>query len=58
MKLPQQARECTKMKKEADVESGACGQESLRTTNCADVQVLVSRSEKEREHVLTPGLRC
>ena len=29
MKLTQQGRECTKMKKEAGVESGACGQNKL-----------------------------
>ena len=29
MKSIQQARECTKMKKEADAESGACGQEKI-----------------------------
>ena len=29
MKLSQQARGCTKMKKKADLENGACGQEKL-----------------------------
>ena len=29
MKLIQQCRECTKMKQEADDESGACGQDKL-----------------------------
>ena len=29
MKLTQQAAECTKMKKEVDVKSGACDQEKL-----------------------------
>ena len=29
MKLTQQAHECTMMKKEADVESGACGQQKI-----------------------------
>ena len=31
MKLTQQARECTNMKNEAGVESGACNQEKLET---------------------------
>ena len=29
MKLSQQARECTRMKKETNVENGACSQEKL-----------------------------
>ena len=32
MELTQQARECTKMKKEGDVESDAWGQEKLKNT--------------------------
>ena len=40
----------------ADAENGACSQESLRTLNCADVQVLV-RNEKEREHFVTSEFR-
>ena len=42
MKLTQQARECTNMKREADVESGACGQEKLENNElCKNNQVLV-----------------
>ena len=50
-----------KMKKKADVESGACGQETLenkelRRSSGFDEE-LVRTSEKEREYLLTPELR-
>ena len=50
MKLTQQACECTRIKKEADAESGTyVVQTKQRTMNCKEVQVLV-RSEHMREH--------
>ena len=41
MKLTEQARQCTRMKKEVDVGSDAyVAKNFLRTINCAEVQVL------------------
>ena len=56
MKLTQQARECTRINKETDIESRAFNK-SLRKMDYSQVQVLV-RSENEREHLLTPDFSC
>ena len=49
------------MKKEAVVDSGACGQEKLKNNElcrCSGPgEVLVRRREKERKHLLTSELR-